>query len=97
LTTIEEAKAKRQNIDTISELTFKTESFKTINTKFKKLYEILKTKNFTITQKSTLKLSINNIVKGLKDLEDGKPKNDVSKSIKENVKNIVVILKTLKN
>lgn len=77
-------------------LNFKTSKFKTYNNKFAKLYDDIKAKNITVRQATTLKNSINNILKALKNSEDNISKQEANIIIKNNIKTILEIIKSTK-
>ncbi len=83
----------KQNIE-IVEPSYKSDKFKVINSKFKKLFNLIKSKWFTARQISTCKKAINNILNALKSLEDWASKSDVNKILKESVKAITWVLKS---
>ncbi|EKE28928.1 MAG: hypothetical protein ACD_2C00264G0013 [uncultured bacterium (gcode 4)] len=80
----------------ILELNFSSEKYRTTNAKLKRLYELIIAKWLTSRQKTTLKNSINSIIRALKDVEDNKSKAVAAKQIKEGVSNINWILRSLK-
>lgn len=77
----------------IVELDFKNESYKKINLKFIKFYNLLKTKKIEYKYINAWKKAINRIIYSLKDIEEWKNKSDALKTIKTNVKALVTILK----
>jgi len=80
----------------INTINYKSDKNKNYNIKFIKLYDKIKLKNITARQATTLKTSINNILKALKDLEDGKSKTEINITIKSNLRKIVDIIKSAK-
>lgn len=80
----------------ITNINFKTSKFKIYNDKFTKLYDDIKAKNITARQATTLKNSINSILKALKNYEDNISKQEANNTIKSNIRNILEIIKSTK-
>ena len=89
------AQNNKVNIE-IVEMNFRSDKYKSTNVKLKRLYELIIAKGVTSRQKTSLKNSINSIIKALKDVEDNKSKIAAAKQIKDGVSNINWILRSLK-
>ncbi|EKE27590.1 MAG: hypothetical protein ACD_3C00188G0006 [uncultured bacterium (gcode 4)] len=89
------AQNNKVNIE-IVEMNFRSDKYKSTNIKLKRLYDLIIAKGVTSRQKTSLKNSINSIIKALKDVEDNKSKIAAAKQIKDGVSNINWILRSLK-